>query len=143
MDKVKATGLTPVEDTRRCVYFKEARSVKCLARGVLVFLVVFSLTPFAFSQESGGPKDSMPATERVAMEQAIKKDANLMESIKDLAQDPQVLDTLADPRIKDALMRQDIEYLKNNEKFLKFMENPTIKKIIESATALAVNQIKE
>ncbi|MFH0940550.1 MAG: flavin reductase [Candidatus Omnitrophota bacterium] len=181
VDKVKATGLTPVEDKKGCVYFKEARLVimlkkiyfqqidpdhfldpkinenypkkdfhrlyvgevvKCLARGALVLLVVFSLTPFAFSQESGS-KDSMPATERVAMEQAIKKDTNLMESIKELAQDPQVLDTLADPQIKDALMRQDIEYLKNNEKFLKFMENPTIKKIIESAKALAANQTKE
>jgi len=181
VDKVKATGLTPIEDKKGCVYFKEARLVimlkkiyfqqidpehfldpkinenypkkdfhrlyvgevvKCLARGVLVFLVVFSLNSFAFSQESS-PKNSVPSTERAAMDQAIKKDANLMESIKELTQDPQVLETLADPQIKDALERQDIEYLKNNEKFLKFTENPTVKKIVESATAIAANQTKE
>jgi flavin reductase (DIM6/NTAB) family NADH-FMN oxidoreductase RutF len=181
VDKVKATGLTPAEDKKGCMYFKEARLVimlkkiyfqqidperfldpkinenypkkdyhrmyvgeviKCLARGILALLVVFSFNHFAFSQESGS-KDSAPATQRVAMEQAIKKDANLMESIKELAQDPQVLDALADPQIKDALMRQDIEYLKNNEKFLRVIENPTIQKLVESASALAANQTKE
>ena len=181
VDKVKATGLTPIKDKKGCVYFKEARLVimlkkiyfqqidpghfldpkinenypkkdyhrmyvgevvKCLTRGAFIVFAVLSLNTFAFSQENS-TKDSAPATQRVAMEQAIKKDTDLMESIKELAQDPQVLDVLADPQIKDALMRQDIEYLKNNEKFLKVIENPTIQKIVESASALAANQTKE
>ena len=181
VDKAQATGLTPVEDKKGCVYFREARLVimlkkiyfqqidpkhfldlkinenypkkdyhrmyvgeivKCLTRGALVCLVVFSLNTPAFSQEDS-TKDSAPATERAAMKQAIKKNSDLMDSIKELTQDPQVLEVLSDQQIKDALMRQDIEYLKNNEKFLKFMENPTIKKITESAAALSSNQTKE
>lgn len=122
--------------------------VKCLARGALVVLAVLSLNTFAFAQgnttkDSVTTNGSAPAVDRAAVEQSIKNDPNLMESIKGLAQDPQVLEVLSDPQIKDALMRQDIEYLKNNEKFLKFMENPTIKKITESATAFAANQTKK
>ncbi len=181
VDKVKATGLTPVEGAKGCVYFKEAKLVimlkkiyfqqidpkhfidpklnenypkkdyhrmyvgevvKCLARCALVVFTVLSLNTFAFSQDNT-TKGSMPGADQAAIEQSIRKDPNLMESIKGLAQDPQVLEVLSDPQIKDALMRQDIEYLKNNEKFLKFMENPTIKKITESATALAANKTKE
>ena len=181
VDKVKATGLTPVEDKHGCLYFKEARLVimlkkiyfqqidpmhfldpkinenypkkdfhrlyvgevvRCLTRCVLAVFTVFSLSTSAFSQESS-PKDSVSSTDRVAIEQAIKKDTNFMESIKELGQDPQVMDALADPQIKDALLRQDFEFLKNNEKFLKFMENPTVKKLVENATAIAANQTTE
>ncbi len=88
---------------------------------------------------SSAKQESTQAT-RAALEQKIKADASIMDSIRQLAQDPQVLAILADPEVKNAVMHQDVESLKNNEKFLKFMENPAVKKITQEAMTSQNNE---
>lgn len=56
---------------------------------------------------------------------------SVIDSMADLSQDEAVMDLLADPKVQDAVMRQDMDYLKNNEKFLEFMNSPKVKKLTE------------
>ena len=53
-----------------------------------------------------------------------------MESVKALAGDQDVVAILSDPKLRDAIARHDFQYLQTNEKFIKFMNNPTVQKII-------------
>ena len=70
-----------------------------------------------------------------AYQQKIINDPRVMESIRSLSSDKEILDMLSDTQLKTAIMNQDVDYLKNNEKFLKFTNNPTVKKIMETVTA--------
>lgn len=68
------------------------------------------------------------------LQQKLAGDPNTMQSIQSLSQDKEVVEILSDPQLKAAIMRQDVDYLKNNEKFLKFTNNPSVKKIITDVT---------
>ena len=65
-----------------------------------------------------------------AYQQKILGDPQAMESVKALAGDQEVVAILSDPRLRDAIARHDFQYLQTNEKFIKFMNNPTVQKII-------------
>ena len=79
-------------------------------------------------------EDTSKAQDWDAYQQKIINNPRLMESIVSLSKDPQVIEILSDPRMKEAIERQDAEYLRNNEKFLKFTNLPTVKKIIDEVT---------
>lgn len=66
-------------------------------------------------------------------QEKIVNSPETMASIQDLSGAQEVADMLADKEVKDAIMRQDIEYLKNNEKFMKFVNNPTVQQIIQNS----------
>jgi len=68
------------------------------------------------------------------LQQKIAGDPHTIQSIQSLAQDQEVVEILSDPQLKAAIMRQDVDYLKNTEKFLKFTNNPSVKKIISDVT---------
>lgn len=86
--------------------------------------------PPAPAQASPGPLESSQAQQ---IQGALLDNPQTVKSIQDLSQDKDVLDIVSDPQIKDAIARQDLEYLRNNEKFLKFMENPSVKEVVQSA----------
>ena len=69
------------------------------------------------------------------IEKKIVESPENMQSIKALSTNQEVLDMLADQKLKDAVIRQDVDYLRNNEKFIRFMNNAAVKKIIENTTA--------
>lgn len=76
-----------------------------------------------------------PASEWANYQRKIVDDPRVMESIQNLATDPQVLQLLSDPQLKAAIMRQDLDALKNNQNFIKFANNPTVKKIVNDVSA--------
>ncbi|MFA5039457.1 MAG: hypothetical protein WC732_07230 [Candidatus Omnitrophota bacterium] len=65
-------------------------------------------------------------------QKAITNDPQSMQAIQNLSESREVMEMMADPKVKDAIARQDVEYLQNNAKFLKFMENPSVKTIIRN-----------
>lgn len=92
----------------------------------------------------GEVSGSAPAPSALSPDQAAQMDAlqkkimgnpELMNSIQSLARDKQVTDMLSDPALKEAIMRRDVNYLKNNEKFQNFTDNPTVQKIIDELAA--------
>jgi len=72
--------------------------------------------------------------EEKAYQQKILGNPQTMESVKALAQDQVVVAILSDPKLRDAVARHDFQYLQTNEKFIKFMNNPTVQKIINDTT---------
>jgi len=65
-------------------------------------------------------------------QKAITDSPQTISSIQDLSKDQEVMAIVSDPKIKEAIARQDLDYLRSNEKFLKFMNNPTVKQIIQN-----------
>jgi hypothetical protein len=65
-------------------------------------------------------------------QKAITDNPQTISSIQDLSRDQEVMAIVSDPKIKEAIARQDLDYLRSNEKFLKFMNNPTVKQIIQN-----------
>lgn len=71
----------------------------------------------------------IPAAQMDIYQKKIVNDPAVMDSVKALAQDPEVVEMLSDPELKSAVLRQDLNYLQNNEKFRKFSDNPSVKRI--------------
>jgi hypothetical protein len=88
-----------------------------------------SMTPTASGSSLQGSADWK------AYEQKITSNPESMAAIQALTQDKDVRDLMADPKLLAAIMSGNIEYLKNNEKFLKFANNPTVKKIADATVA--------
>lgn len=91
------------------------------------------ITPEMFKQNPVVTKKTSPAAPAQPavpipdITQKIMGDPAVVESMVKLASDPMLLDMMADPQIKAALASNDLEFLKNNEKFLSFMNNPAVK----------------
>jgi hypothetical protein len=75
-------------------------------------------------------------------QKAIVEDPQTIASIQGLGQDEEIIKIVSDPQIRDAVARQDLEYLRTNEKFLKFMNNPTVKEIIRNTQDTVESQSK-
>jgi hypothetical protein len=71
----------------------------------------------------------IPPAQIDAYQKKIINDPVVMDSVKALATDPEVVEMLSDPELKSAILRQDLNYLQNNEKFRKFSDNPSVKRI--------------
>ncbi|MDD5137737.1 MAG: hypothetical protein PHG72_02865 [Candidatus Omnitrophica bacterium] len=75
-------------------------------------------------------------------QKAITDNPQTISSIQDLSKDQEVMAIVSDPKIKEAIARQDLDYLRSNEKFLKFMNNPTVKQIIQNTQDTVESQSK-
>jgi hypothetical protein len=75
-------------------------------------------------------------------QRAITDNPQTIASIQDLSNNQEVMAIVSDPKIKEAIARQDIDYLRSNEKFLKFMNNPTVKQIIQNTQETVEAQSK-
>lgn len=73
---------------------------------------------------------SVPQTEIDKYQKKIMGNPEVMGAIQDLTQDPEVMGMFSDPELRDAIMRQDVEYLKNNKKFQKFTHHPSVERIV-------------
>jgi len=71
----------------------------------------------------------IPPARMEAYQKKIVNDPAVMNSVMALARDPEVVDIISDPELKSAILRQDFNYLQNNEKFRKFSDNPSVKRI--------------
>lgn len=80
------------------------------------------------------PANLMESSQAQQIQGALMNNPQTMQTIQDLSQNKDVMDVVSDPQVKDAIARQDIEYLRNNEKFQKFMNNPSVKGIVQNAT---------
>ncbi len=65
-------------------------------------------------------------------QRAITDNPQTIADIQNLSNNQEVMAIVSDPKIKEAIERQDLDYLRSNEKFLKFMNNPTVKQIIQN-----------
>ena len=79
----------------------------------------------------------IPPAQAKQLQDIIMNNPQTMQSIEDLTKNKDVMDIVSDPQIKDAIARQDLEYLRNNEKFNRFMNNPTVKGIVQNTTQAA------
>ncbi len=77
------------------------------------------------------------AQDKKTIERQIVSNPELMRSVQSLAQDESVLEMLADPKLKAAIMRQDVEYLKQDKKFKKFMDHSAVKSIVQGVSEQA------
>lgn len=73
---------------------------------------------------------AVPQGEVDKYQKKIMGNPAVLGAVQDLSQDPQVLEMFQDPQLRDAIMRQDVEYLKNSEKFQKFTRHPSVEKIV-------------
>lgn len=87
------------------------------------------------SAPSGSTLSPEQAAQVETLQKKIMGNPQLMDSIQSLAKDKQVTDMFSDPALKDAIMRRDVDYLKNNQKFQEFTNNPTVKKVIDELVA--------
>lgn len=75
-------------------------------------------------------------------QKAIVENPQTISGIQDLSKDQEIMAIVSDSKIKDAVARQDIDYLRTNEKFLKFMNHPTIRQIIQNTQDTVESQSK-
>ncbi len=75
-------------------------------------------------------------------QKAITENPQTISGIQDLSQDQEVIAIVSDPKIKEAIERQDLDYLRTNEKFLRFMNNPRVKQIIQNTQETVESQSK-
>jgi hypothetical protein len=90
------------------------------------------------NQSSSPVGSSLPQVSPEAMEsyrQKIAANPQIMDTVSSLAEDKEVLEIFSDPELKDAILRQDVEYLKNNEKFLKMADHPALQKIVQELSS--------
>jgi hypothetical protein len=78
-----------------------------------------------------------PTSQTEVYEKKILENSGTIATIQDLSQNKEVMDIFSDPELKSAILRKDYEYLKNNPKFLKFTQNPSVQKIVQDVTAQA------
>ncbi len=85
------------------------------------------------AQDAGPGKIDLQPDAQLYQENIINN-PELLESMKTLSQDEELTELLADPEVKAAIMNHDVEFLRNNEKFQKFMNNELLHKVIEEMT---------
>jgi hypothetical protein len=96
--------------------------------------VVASAAPAGqVSEKAGITADPKITGDWKGYQDKITANPESMAAIQALAQDKEIMEIVSDPKLKEAIASGDMEYLKNNEKFLKFVNNPTVKKITEKA----------
>ncbi len=78
---------------------------------------------------------NLPQKEADMYQKRIMENPEAVAAIQELAQDARVLEMLSDPNLKGAIMRQDMEYLKNNAKFQEFANSSTVKKIVADVSS--------
>lgn len=78
-----------------------------------------------------------PVSQKDVYQQKILSNPDMMTAIQEISRDQEVIDMFSDPVLKDAIMRQDMEYLKKDPRFIKFMQSPTLQKIVQSVTERA------
>ncbi len=72
-----------------------------------------------------------PASQIDVYQRKIATNPDIMASVRDLSNDKEVVQMMSDPEFTSALMRQDTEFLKNDPRFIKFSQNPSIQKIVQ------------
>jgi len=82
--------------------------------------------PSGSDQESSSPVSE----EMEGYRKKIMSNPQAMESVSALAEDKAIQEIMNDPELREAIMRQDVDYLKNNEKFLKIASHPALQKIV-------------
>lgn len=75
-----------------------------------------------------------PASQMEVYQKKILENPGIVATIQELAEDKEIMDMFSDPDLKNAIVRRDVEYLKNNPKFLKFTQNPSLQKIVQEVT---------
>lgn len=86
--------------------------------------------------------EDTPATtaDKKIIERQITSNPELMRSVQSLAREESVLEMFSDTDLKAAIMRQDVEYLKKNDKFVKFMNNAAVQGIVKNVAADSGNR---
>ncbi len=64
-------------------------------------------------------------------QEAILNNPQVMQDIQNLMQNEEVMRLLADPALRNAVMRGDTDGLRNNPKINQLIQNPDMKKLIE------------
>jgi hypothetical protein len=91
-------------------------------------------TPEFVAEETPVSAPAMSATaDWKGYQEKIMADPESMAAIQALAQNQEIIDIVSDPKLREAIFTGNIEYLKNNEKFMRFSNNPTVQKITEAA----------
>lgn len=78
----------------------------------------------------GGILDTfMESIELDAIKEQMMRNVDIMATVLELQNDPQLKKVLADPEIMRAVRNMDIEALTSNSEFKRLLDNPKIKKI--------------
>lgn len=79
---------------------------------------------------SGQESSSPVSDEMEGYRKKIMSNPQAMESVSALAEDEAIQEIINDPELREAIINQDINYLKDNEKFLKIASHPGLQKIV-------------
>lgn len=88
-------------------------------------------------------EEAYAAPNQEAVKKQILGNPEIMASIQDLAKDQSVVDMFSDPAVRAAIMRQDVEYLQQNEKFKQFMNKTSVQGIVQSVAAQSRDSSQE
>jgi len=66
-----------------------------------------------------------------------------MAAVEEISRDQEVIDMFSDPALKDAIMRQDMEYLKKDGRFIKFMQHPSVQKVVQDVSGKAQEDLEK
>src|SRR5262245_35776366 len=92
----------------------------------LVFAIAFAV-PAAWAQELGDPPQA--SDQARTLEDEIRGDPAMMESVEELRDDPVVQEILSDPKIAEALRTGDVGALLGNPKIGELMDRPAVRDI--------------
>ncbi|MFA6378183.1 MAG: hypothetical protein WCX16_00170 [Candidatus Omnitrophota bacterium] len=79
---------------------------------------------------SGNPLDSQIHN----MQQQLMTDQNFLSGAKEIAADPEIMQTLNQPEIMQAIVNRDVNALQSNPQFKNLLNNPKILELIQSAS---------
>lgn len=88
--------------------------------------------PQSSSQTANASQGQAPFNQQISeMQQQMMSDPQIVAQLKELAEDPSILEVLNDPDFIAAVMNKDIEKVKNNPKAQALLNNPKIISIIK------------
>ncbi len=82
--------------------------------------------------EHNAASRSTPAIADAHLQRRLQNDETLMKLIMGLSDDPAIKAILADPLLMQAVMRKDVEALQRNPVFLRLLDHPVIRQIIDT-----------
>ena len=97
-----------------------------ICTATLVFAIAFAV-PVAWAQDLGDPPQA--ADQARSLEDEIRGDPAMMQSVEELRDDPVVQEILNDPKIAEALRNGDIGVLLGNPKVGELMDRPAVRDI--------------
>jgi len=104
-----------------------------ILRRLVAFLAasVFAVASAEAATDAGSATAPVDSAQVQGLQERLLNDPGIMALIMDLQNDPEMQALLSDPKVLEAIQGGDIEAVMKDPRFLKLLDNPSVKEIGE------------